>query len=128
MPIPKTTRARNANPRAVSSLLKELEEFSDQFDESDPESVQVLLDEHITNLMTQGHISRRMDAPDLEDVLGYVLRGSVRQDLLSSAEAMRRLIESYGDMPSMEDMEEAHSLLREIIDGVREIAQGLVPQ
>jgi hypothetical protein len=108
---------------ALNALINELEEFSNEFDVSDPEAVQLLLDEHITNLMTQGHVSRRMAAPDLEDVLTYILRGHLTEDLLSSAEAMRRLIESYDDVPSIDDMEEAESLLAGILDELRGLAE-----
>jgi hypothetical protein len=126
-------RSREARSKAIDSnalkaLLTELEEFSAEFDTSSAEAMQLLLDEHITTLMKQGYMTDRLAAPDLEDVLAHILHGQVSEDLLSSAETMRRLIESYGDTPSYDDMEEAYSLLGEIIEGIRQIAKRMEHQ
>ena len=127
MPRSREARVKPIDAKAVRALLKELEEFSEEFDTSSPESMQLLLDKHISTLMRQGHMTEGWGAPDLEDVLAHVLHGQVSEDLISSAEAMRRLLESYDDTPSYDDMEEAQSLLGEIVDGVREIAQRVKP-
>ena len=122
--MPHSPKARvEVSPEAVRALLKELEDFFDKFDTSSPDTMRLSLDEHISTLLNNGLLSDRSAAPDLEDVLANILHGHVSEDLLLSAEAMRRLLESYQDIPSLDDMEEAYSLLEDMIGGIREIAQ-----
>jgi hypothetical protein len=77
--------------------------------------MQVMLDEHISNLIDAKVITAKDSSPDLEDVLQAVL-GSQATGLRESATTVRQLIESYGDQPSYEDMEQAQAIIGEILE------------
>lgn len=94
--------------------------FQEEFDRSDPEQTEVSLDEHLSNLVSEGILDGSVSL-HLEDVLAYILKVSEQDELFKDAEDFRVLISSYGDDPTEDDMDDAYDLLTRIIVGLDKI-------
>jgi hypothetical protein len=115
-------RTKGPNRKAIQELLSELKAFMDEFDETDAESTQVMLDTHISNLLDK-KVIRKPKKPKnilLEDVLRSILGSHQIDGAIDRAEMVQELIDSYGGEPSNEDMEEAKGLLDELIQKLSE--------
>src|ERR1700730_4892584 len=124
----KNLRKRQANNlAAIETLVAELKSFAEEFDTTDPERTQVALDTHISELMQKKLIKARarQKQPRLDSVLDAILGRHTSTDLIERAQKVQDLINTYLDEPSQEDMEEAKTIVKKIIQHIEEYVKNL---
>jgi len=116
----KPQRRKRADLSAVGTLLSELKEFAEELDVTDPGWTEVMLDTHISNLIGKGTIKapRWRKNLRLDDVFDLVFRDEATDDLRERVQMFQDLTNTYRGEPDREDMEEATSVLSEIIERV----------
>ena len=124
----KKLRKQQANNlAAIEALVAELKAFEEEFDTTDPGTTQVALDVHISELiqkkLIKGH--KRQKQQRLDGVLDAILGRHTSTDLIERAQRVQDLINTYLDEPSQEDMEEAKTIVKKIIQHIEEYVKNL---
>jgi hypothetical protein len=113
-------RMPSARANRVTRLIEALDEYLENFDTSDPEYMQVQLDEAVSGILKDVRPANRR-VPQFEDALVIILGGSPPDEAYTYAQTARQLIESYGDKASESDMDEAYSQLEAVVQSLREL-------
>ena len=122
---PVTTDGVDPGQIDVESTESEEEEYGeddDGFEDNsyaNPEDIQMAVDEAISSLMKDGLIPEFVDAtqaPSLSDVFG-VLFGE-EHELTKRVEYFEELVNGYEDRASVDDLEEACKVLREVLEEI----------
>jgi hypothetical protein len=116
----KQSRQKSINLAAVAKLRDELTAFAEEFDSSDSEQMEVALDTRISNLISEGFIKIKKNQSNLhlDDVLAYILKISDGHELIENARVFHTLISSYGGEPTDDDMDDAYSILTDLIEKI----------
>jgi hypothetical protein len=104
---------------AAKTLLSGLGSAEDEWDDSDPESVEEKISEAISSVLKDNSIRlEEEDRAGLSSIIGVLF--GIDSDLRFEAERFEDLINGYFGEVESDDMEEARSVLDDILSGLRE--------
>jgi hypothetical protein len=121
MPPKATSTARSA---LLSALADALAAYSEEFDPSEPELMQVRLDRHLSSFLksTGLKLSKGHRNADLDDILAELLGKEYDSALQWDAQLLLELIGGYRDAGFDDDIQQAESLVGELIVAIRKLA------